>query len=262
MGALHRGHTALVDRARKIAGPSGTVVVSIFVNPTQFGPKEDFSKYPRPLNSDLQLCRSHGADMVFLPSAESMYSADSSIAVTENQLSSVLCGASRPGHFTGVCTVVAKLFSIVSPDAAVFGEKDWQQLAIIRRMARDLFLPVQIVGAPTVRAADGLALSSRNQYLDESSRMLAPRIYEALQKAAAAFSTGAAITAGIAAQLRKDLQKIPGSEIDYAEIVDAETLQQPLMPGRPGRALVAVRLGGARLIDNIALPPLRLSHSV
>jgi len=255
MGALHCGHTALIDRARKLAGDTGTVVVSIFVNPTQFGPHEDFAKYPRLWQADARLCRSHGVDAVFLPTADAMYAPDASISIRENALSTVLCGASRPGHFEGVCTIVAKLFQLVGPDAAVFGEKDWQQLAIVRRMVRDLFLPVKIIGVPTVRAADGLALSSRNEFLDHSARAVAPRIHSSLQETASSYAEGNLSPQALEANLRRKLRRIPGAEIDYAEIVDAATLKKPLRPHCPGRALVAVRLGGTRLIDNIALPP-------
>jgi pantoate--beta-alanine ligase len=254
MGALHKGHTALIDKARMIAGTSGTVVVSIFVNPTQFGPSEDFSKYPRTLAADLKLCRAHGADAVFLPDANSMYFNDASITVCENSLSGVLCGASRPGHFDGVCTVVTKLFAIVEPDVAVFGEKDWQQLAIIRRLVRDLFIPVKIVGVPTVREPTGLALSSRNRYLNEKDREAASQISKCLRKAAGAFASGQRSIVRLASDLRRELRKIPGAALDYAEIMDAETLEKPLQPGRPGRILAAVRFGGTRLIDNLSLP--------
>lgn len=254
MGALHAGHTALIDRARKLAGTKGNVLVTIFVNPTQFGPTEDFDKYPRTISEDLKLCRLHGADAVFLPEANSMYCSDASVIVREDSLSRGHCGKSRPGHFDGVCTVVTKLFAIIEPDVAVFGEKDWQQLAIIRRLVRDLFLPVKIVGVPTIREPDGLALSSRNRYLEEKQRFAAGSIYQCLLRAAEAFRGGEKNTARLASNLRRSLRKIPGAVLDYAEVVDAETLQTPLQPGRAGRILVAVRFGSTRLIDNIALP--------
>ena len=176
MGALHEGHLALVDRARAAVGPRGIVVVSIFVNPTQFGPKEDFSLYPRPLRQDLAACRRRGVDVVFSPGAADMYAPDASVAVDEAALSGGLCGGSRPGHFRGVCTVVAMLFNLVRPTFAVFGRKDYQQLAVIRRMVRDLHFPVRIIGLDTVREADGLAMSSRNVHLKAEERAQAPAL--------------------------------------------------------------------------------------
>lgn len=249
MGALHHGHAMLIRQARRIAGKNGTVVVSIFVNPTQFGPKEDFSAYPRPLRRDLQTCRDAGADAVFLPSVDEMYPGEASVSVDEKSLTSVLCGRSRPGHFSGVCTVVAKLFHIVAPTHALFGEKDWQQLAIIRRMVRDLDFDLQVIPCPTVREADGLAASSRNAYLTEEERRLAPEIYASLQAASKEPSP-----AKVVAEATKRLTKIPGARIDYVEAVEASTLQ-PLRNRRTeGRLAAAVFLGKARLIDNIALP--------
>lgn len=250
MGALHDGHEALVRSARKIAGRSGAVAVSIFVNPTQFGPKEDYAAYPRPLRRDLAICRRAGADVVFVPAAEEMYASDRSVAVEESALSGRLCGRSRPGHFGGVCTVVAKLFLLVQPTHAIFGEKDWQQLAILRRMVRDLNFPIQILGHPTIREPDGLAKSSRNAYLTPSERLLAPRIHTALQAAAKQKSPAA-----IVRQAVRQIVKIPGARIDYVEAVDAGTLD-PLRSRRvAGRLAAAVYLGRARLIDNIPLPP-------
>ncbi len=250
MGALHKGHAALIRAARKIAGRHGAVVVSIFVNPIQFGPKEDFSSYPRPLRKDMAVCRAAGADVVFAPPADQMYLPDRSVFTDESSLSQALCGRSRPGHFRGVCTVVAKLFLIVQPTHALFGEKDWQQLAILRRMVRDLNFPVEVVGHPTVRESDGLALSSRNAYLTPAERALAPRIHDALSAAAVLKSTGAilkAATRGIAA--------VPGARIDYIEAVDAETLEPLARKRRPGRLAAAVFLGRARLIDNVPIAP-------
>ena len=183
MGALHQGHLALILRARKLAGKSGTVVATIFVNPTQFGPKEDLSKYPRPIEQDLKLCREHGVDLLFLPAPEAIYPPGFSTYVQETRLESALCGKSRPGHFRGVCTVVAKLFNIIDPDVALFGQKDFQQLAIIRKMVADLNFRVKIVSEPTVREPSGLALSSRNRYLSEEERAQAPVIRKALLEA-------------------------------------------------------------------------------
>lgn len=251
MGALHAGHAALIRSARKQAGTHGSVVVSIFVNPTQFGPKEDFASYLRPFRRDLSISRAAGADAVFAPSVEEMYSGDSSVAVEESNLSQSLCGRSRPGHFRGVCTVVAKLFLIVQPTHAVFGEKDWQQFAILRRMVRDLDFPVKMIGRPTVREPDGLATSSRNARLTAAERLLAPRIHAALQ-AAALKKSPAAVEAGA----KKSLSAIPGARLDYVEAVDALTLEPLKSRKSPGRLACAVFLGKARLIDNIALPSL------
>lgn len=249
MGALHAGHAALIRSARKLAGRRGVVVVSIFVNPTQFGQKEDFSSYPRPFRNDLSICRSAGADAIFAPPVEELYAGDASVAVEESHLSQTLCGRSRPGHFRGVCTVVAKLFLIVQPTQAVFGEKDWQQLAILRRMVRDLNFPVEMLGHPTIRERDGLATSSRNAYLTAGERAVAPRIHEALRRAATKKSPPA-----IEASARKLLSAIPGARLDYAEAVEATSLQPLKNRTSPGRLAAAVFLGKARLIDNIPLP--------
>lgn len=250
MGALHEGHAALIRRARRLAGPKGTVAVSIFVNPIQFGPKEDLAKYPRPWKKDLAVSRSCGADLIFAPPVEEVYAVDRSVVVDEHSLSAFLCGASRPGHFRGVCTVVAKLFLMLQPDIAVFGEKDWQQLAIIRRMVRDLNFPVRIVGHETIREGDGLAKSSRNAYLTPEERAVAPGIQAALQAA-----TGKATPAAIRTSARKAIEKIPGARVDYVELVDAESLQPVKNLRRPMRLATAVFLGKARLIDNIGVPP-------
>jgi len=249
MGALHSGHAALIRKARKLAGKDGAVIVSIFVNPTQFGPSEDFSAYPRPLKSDLAVCRESGADAVFHPSAETMYFKDRSVWIDEAELSQTLCGRSRPGHFRGVCTVVAKLFLITQPTMAVFGEKDWQQLAILRRMVRDLDFPIRIVGHPTVREADGLAKSSRNAYLTAPERDVAPGIFLALKNA-----TSAGRPSDVVKSARSAIQRLPGARIDYVEAVDAATLAPLRNRSIPGRLAAAVYLGRARLIDNVALP--------
>jgi pantoate--beta-alanine ligase len=250
MGALHDGHSALIRRARKLADKGGKVVVSIFVNPTQFGPNEDFANYPRSPSQDLEICETCGTDLVFRPSAGQIYHEDRSVFVDESLLSRHLCGASRPGHFRGVCTVVAKLFLILGPDVAVFGEKDWQQLAIIRRMVRDLNFSTQIVAHPIVRQPDGLAMSSRNKYLTPEERAVAPAIYAALRTAAAEAKVRKILDAG-----RRMIEEIPGARIDYLELVDAETIQPAKDFRRPTRLAAAVFLGKARLIDNIALPP-------
>ena len=264
MGALHEGHASLIRRARRLAdrrGNKGSVVVSIFVNPKQFGPKEDLSLYPRPFAEDVALCRREGVDILFHPNPGEMYAENASVTVTESSLSLVLCGASRPGHFDGVCTVVAMLFNIVRPAITIFGEKDWQQLAVIRRMVRDLKIPVKIVGYPTVREEDGLALSSRNRLLSPESRLVAPRIYQALIASAMEAEAGETSVTRLRQQLSKELAAIPGAEVDYAEIVDESTLAplNKLSPRVKARALVAVRLasakqGSVRLIDNLSLP--------
>jgi len=248
MGALHHGHAGLVARARKLAGSDGIVTVSIFVNPTQFGPKEDFSKYPRTWENDVALCQANGADMIFAPPVNEMYPGTPTISVEESTLSHYLCGKSRPGHFRGVCTVVTKLFSILQPDTAIFGEKDWQQLAIIRRMVHELNLPVRIVGYPTVREPDGLAASSRNAYLTPEERTLAPRIFSALKEASLQKTAPAIVKKG-----RSLVKKIPGARLDYLELADAETLEPITNLHRPARLAAAVFLGKARLIDNIAV---------
>lgn len=249
MGALHHGHATLIREARKVASKNGAVVVSIFVNPTQFGPREDFSAYPRPLRQDLKTCREAGADAVFLPGVEEMYPTDASVSVDEKSLSATLCGRSRPGHFAGVCTVVAKLFNIVAPTHAIFGEKDWQQLAIIRRMARDLDFNLEIIPCPTVREKDGLAASSRNAYLTPEERRLASEIHASLCAAATKPTP-----AKVVSEALKRISKIPGARIDYVEAVDAATLQPLRNRKSGGRLAAAVFLGKARLIDNIALP--------
>jgi pantoate--beta-alanine ligase len=248
MGALHAGHVSLMRKARKLAGEEGRVVVSIFVNPTQFGPGEDFSRYPRTFARDCRLCEEAGVDIVFHPGAEDIYPEGFSTYVDEERVSLGLCGKSRPGHFRGVCTVVLKLFNIIAPDAAVFGEKDYQQVAVIRRMVRDLNVPVRIVAAPTVREADGLALSSRNAYLSPEERLEAPVIRRALLLARDA---PRARPADIERLVRRAIKKAPLARIDYIEVLDARTLEKP---GQATRELViacAVWFGRTRLIDNI-----------
>ena len=206
MGALHAGHLSLIRLARQSAGGNGEVAVSIFVNPLQFEPGSDFSRYPRPESADEELCREEGVDLVFRPLANEMYFEDRSTFVGETTLSERLCGASRPGHFRGVCTVVTKLFHLLPPDAAVFGEKDFQQLAMIRRLVRDLNFDVEIIAGPTVREPDGLALSSRNQYLSAEERAQAPIIRQALLEAAQSAETSAR---EVAATVREKIESAP-----------------------------------------------------
>lgn len=254
MGALHRGHGELIALAREAAGEEGEVAVSIFVNPLQFAPGGDYEKYPRPETDDDEFCREAGVDVLFRPSVEELYAADFSISVEENSLSNTLCGASRPGHFRGVCTVVAKLFHILAPKAAVFGEKDFQQLAIIRRMVRDLDFPIEIIGAPTVREADGLALSSRNQYLGAAEREQAAVLQRALQEARRLTETGERSAPAILEAAHKVIATAPLARIDYLEFVDAETLQPISVAGPNSLIAVAAFFGQTRLIDNIRLP--------
>jgi pantoate--beta-alanine ligase len=250
MGALHAGHAALIDAARIRAGKNGTVVVSVFVNPTQFGAKEDLANYPRTLEADLKICAEGGADAVFAPTAEEMYPPGDATFIEETALSRGLCGAQRPGHFRGVCTVVAKLFNIVRPDAAIFGEKDFQQLAVIRRMTRDLFLGIEVAGHPTVREADGLAMSSRNRYLSADERARAAHFPAAL--AGAATVTNPAAIVAKAADL---ITRGTGSSPEYVAVVDAETLEPLQTLDRPAVLAAAVKIGQTRLIDNVRIAP-------
>lgn len=251
MGALHAGHTALIDRARRLAGRDGLVVVSIFVNPTQFGPKEDLSRYPRPFAEDRRLCAGHGADVVFHPSAQEIYPDDFSTFVEEQSVSASLCGASRPGHFRGVCTVVLKLFTIIAPDIAVFGQKDFQQCAVIRRMVRDLNLTVRIVALPTVRESDGLALSSRNAYLSPEERAQAPLIRQGLLRAREAVHSGEKRVARLRQIVAREIARAPLAKVDYIEVVDAKSLNDLQKTGSRALIAAAVFFGRTRLIDNI-----------
>ena len=254
MGALHRGHLELIGRARDTAGRDGQVVVSIFVNPLQFEPGADYEKYPRPETADEELCRAAGVDLLFRPLPSEMYFPDSSVTVAENALSKALCGRSRPGHFEGVCTVVTKLFHLLSPHAAVFGEKDFQQLAIIRRMVRDLNFPIEIIGASTVRESDGLAFSSRNQYLSADERGQAPVLRAALLEAAELVRGGETSARRVIAALRKRIESASLARIDYVETVDLETFQGQEIIGPNSLLALAVFFGETRLIDNLRLP--------
>ena len=249
MGALHEGHAALIRRARLGAGKSGTVIVSIFVNPAQFGPKEDLSRYPRPFAEDKRLCASLGVDAIFHPPAGEMYRKDFSAWVVESAVSGGLCGASRPGHFRGVCTVVLKLFTIMQPDAAVFGLKDFQQCAVIARMVRDLDLPVRLVFAPTVRERDGLALSSRNAFLSPEERAEAPTLRRALLAARAEFFKGQRSAAKLSQIARRQISR--SARVDYLEVVDAATLAPARTPRAGDTMALAAFFGSTRLIDNI-----------
>jgi pantoate--beta-alanine ligase len=255
MGALHEGHLALMHEARKIVGAGGTVAVSLFVNPTQFDRKEDLEHYPRPLATDLLACDAAGVDLVFTPSAQQMYFADHSIVISENHLSQFLCGASRPGHFSGVCTVVMKLFVLFRADSAVFGKKDFQQLAIIRRMVRDLNVPIAIVGHATVREADGLAMSSRNVRLTSDQRSEAPMLQRSLRAAADLMKMGERQAETIISAALFHLQKSTQFRIDYLTIVDAENLEPVSMIRKPAVLALAGFYDQVRLIDHIELSP-------
>ncbi len=252
MGALHIGHESLINRA---VGECGFVVVSIFVNPTQFGPTEDFEAYPRPLQADLELCDRAGVHLVFNPSAREMYGQANLTWVIVEKLTGGLCGASRPAHFRGVTTVCAKLFNIVQPDIAYFGQKDAQQAVVIKRMVADLNMPLDIVVCPTVRERDGLAVSSRNQYLSPQQRRDAAGIYRALQKCKQLVEAGTTDTARIICQMREILARIPGGQTEYVSIVDAESLEPVDTIEARALAAVALKLGPARLIDNIIIEP-------
>jgi pantoate--beta-alanine ligase len=269
MGYSHAGHLSLVRAARRRVGPAGLVVVSIYVNPTQFGPKEDLTRYPRDLASDLKLCRTAGADLVFTPTDAEMYpqkvgssrcddrtaqravpTTGFSTYIVEERLAQCMEGAARPTHFRGVTTVVAKLFNLVLPDVAVFGAKDWQQAAIVKRMTRDLNFPVKIIVAPTVRASDGLALSSRNQYLDAAQRAQAVILHRTLQRARAAVRQMSVPAARLKIELKKFVASAPLARLDYLEVFDPETLT-PVGTAKRGMQLaLAVFLGPTRLIDN------------
>jgi len=225
----------------------------VFVNPTQFGQGEDFEAYPRDLARDMDLLGAEGVDLVFAPTPEIMYASDAQVTVDPGPLGALYEGAVRPTHFNGVCTVVTKLFSIALPDLAFFGEKDYQQLAIVRRMARDLDLPVKVVGCPIVRECDGLALSSRNVYLSAEERAAAPVLYQALRTAETLVLDGERSAGVIAGALRDTIAGEPLAALDYAEVVDAVTLLPVDTITGPARALVAARFGATRLIDNIVL---------
>jgi len=253
MGALHRGHVELVRAAREHAGADGEVAVSIFVNPLQFEPGSDLEKYPRPETRDEEACRNAGVNLLFRPAANEMYAVDRSVVVDETTLSQTMEGASRPGHFRGVCTVVAKLFNLLAPDAAVFGEKDYQQLAIVRRMVRDLDFPIEIIGVPTVREADGLALSSRNQYLSATERTDATVLSRALRDAKERVKAGETSTTKLISLATKTITREQSARIDYISIVDGETLEPLEVARSNARMLLAVFIGDTRLIDNISL---------
>ena len=255
MGALHAGHLALMERARAEVGPDGVLVVSVFVNPLQFGPDEDLDRYPRTLAEDLDACAAAGADVVFTPAVDEVYPhgvphdpAHPQVTVDPGPLADVLEGASRPGHFRGVLTVVAKLFGLVRPDVAVFGQKDFQQLALITRMVEDLCLGIEVIGAETVREPDGLALSSRNRYLDPEQRIEAAGLSRTLFAARDAAARGAAAALDSA---RAELRTTHAVDLDYLELTAPDLGPAPATGA--ARMLIAARVGSTRLIDNVAL---------
>ncbi len=253
MGNLHEGHLRLVDEAR---GNSDRVVATVFVNPAQFGPGEDYESYPRTLDADRELLSARGTDLLFAPPVEEMYPRPNRAWVDVEELDRHLCGASRPGHFRGVCTVVSKLFLIVEPDSAFFGEKDYQQLAILRRMTEDLCFPVEIHGVATAREPDGLAMSSRNRYLTDSERSLAPELYRHLQLARQAIIDGERDYASLAREMEKGLKNL-GFTPDYFSVVEAASLAPAGPEDRELLVAAAARLGATRLIDNIGVTIVR-----
>ncbi len=255
MGYLHDGHLSLVRRARRLAGPRGVVVVSIYVNPAQFAPTEDLSRYPRDLARDRRLCREAGVDVVFAPADADMYPRDYSTFIVEEELSQGMEGRSRPTHFRGVATIVAKLFNLALPDVAVFGAKDFQQAAVVRRMARDLNFPLRIDVAPTLREEDGLALSSRNKYLDGDLRAQAVILWRSIGKVRAAVreSRRTLVASVLKRQLTQFIEREPAARLDYVEFFDPDTLQPVAQVRRGARMALAVFIGRTRLIDNARL---------
>ena len=250
MGALHQGHLSLIDYAKSRCP---VVVVSIFVNPLQFNQASDLDQYPRTFQRDRDLCARHGAEVIYFPDVAAMYPAGFQTKVTVAEMTRGLCGAFRPGHFDGVTTVVLKLFNTVLPDVAVFGEKDYQQLTVIQRMARDLDLGVEVVGRPTVREPDGLALSSRNVHLSPSDRQEALCLWRGLSAARAAAQAGATDAQTVSAVARQIIAATPAARLEYLEIVDSTSLEPLTRLDRPARMVVAAWVGGTRLIDNLAL---------
>ena len=251
MGYLHEGHMSLIDAA----GENDKVVVSIFVNPMQFGPNEDLESYPRDLNHDAAMCEAHGVDLIFHPTPEEMYGESFYSYVNMNTLTQELCGLSRPVHFRGVCTVVAKLFNIVTPDKAYFGQKDAQQLAIIKRMVKDLNMPLQIVGCPIVREEDGLAKSSRNTYLSEKERKAALVLSRSIFLGEEMVEKGERDAKKIIVAMTSEIEKEPLAKIDYVKMVDLETMQQVETIEGGILTAIAVYIGKTRLIDNFMFEP-------
>jgi pantoate--beta-alanine ligase len=256
MGYLHAGHLSLVDRARRDIGPRGKVVLSIYVNPTQFAPTEDFSRYPRDLKGDAALCKKRGVDLIFAPADVEMYprgASPFSTFVVEENLSRLMEGTSRPTHFRGVTTVVSKLFNIVLPDVAVFGAKDFQQATIIKRMTADLNFPVKIIVAPIVREPDGLAMSSRNKYLKGDLRTQAIVLSKAIQRAKALIRSGAVSASSLKSKLKALIERQPSARLDYIEFFDPQTLSPVRQVEHGVQMALAVFIGKTRLIDNARL---------
>ena len=252
MGFLHKGHLALVKEGFK---HGDRVVVSIFVNPTQFGPNEDFESYPRNMEQDINVLEKEGVDILFTPGAGDLYTEGFQTSVQLKNLPNHLCGITRPGHFQGVATVVTKLFNIVKPDYALFGQKDFQQLAVIRRMVKDLNLDVEIIGVPTVRETDGLAMSSRNTYLSPDQRKSALSIYNSLKNSQIMLKKGVSEAKKIIEASRDIINSRPGTDIDYLIICDPETLEEIKVINRPALFAMAVKIGKTRLIDNMIIIP-------
>lgn len=250
MGALHEGHRSLMRASR---ARCDATAVTVFVNPTQFSPGEDFSRYPRTLEADLEACREEGVDLVFTPTVEAMYAPDARTIVHVSGVTEGLCGPHRPGHFDGVATIVIKLFHILPADCAFFGEKDYQQLVVIRSMVRDLNLPIEIVPCPTVREPEGLAMSSRNAYLSSSEREQALSLSRALFAAKKRIEQGVARVDVLIRAIREQISEAGPSNIEYVEIVDADTLKRLEVVDRPARICLAVRIGATRLIDNVGV---------
>ncbi len=257
MGALHEGHVSLIRAAK---ARCSNVAVTIFVNPTQFAPSEDFAAYPRPLQADLDACKRSGVDLVFTPAVETMYPSGVKTTVHVSGLTDVLCGPRRPGHFDGVTTVVAKLFHILPADVAFFGEKDYQQLAVIRQMVTDLNIPIEIVGCPTVREPDGLAMSSRNAYLTAAQRTQATCLSCALFDAAERIREGRRDVSPIIDGIRNEIASAGPAQIEYVDVVDANSLESLSTVDRPARICLAVRIGMCRLIDNVGVDSAPTPH--
>ncbi len=253
MGALHEGHATLLRQGRELAGASGLLVATIFLNPVQFNRSSDLDSYPCTPEQDIACCELSGVDVLFMPQVDEMYEPDRSIVLEERDLSTRLCGATRPGHFAGVCLIVHKLFNLIAPSDAVFGKKDYQQLAIIRRLVRDMDIPVRIHGAETVRAADGLALSSRNLLLTPEHRAAAPALRANLLDAQQQMQQGISPEL-VLEQVRTRLSAVDGAVIDYAELLDADDLRPLREASRCALLAIAVFFGEVRLIDNIEIP--------